>query len=166
MNERSNNIQDELKEIAPLLSSFNKQQKNAPAFYFENMQQRVLNEISITKHELSLFDKSLNALLQIFRPKYALPLATITILFAVASVLHMPENNFIDAPNKVVLNNEAISNFLAEEDISIDIISNNLKDSEVSKITLLFASKNIKQNNINDYILDDIDDSFPAEMTL
>ncbi len=167
MNEKSNHIQDELKEIAPMLSSVNKQTKNAPAFYFENMQRRVLNEISITKQgSASLFDKWLNILLQIFQPKYALPAVTVVFLFAMATVLHLPESNFTEATNSVALNNEAIGNFLAEEDISIDVISSNLNDNEVSKLTLLFASNTIQKNNIKDYFLDDIDESFPAEMTL
>lgn len=167
MNEKSSHIQEELKEIAPMLSSINKQTKNAPTFYFENMQQRVLNEISITKQgATSLPDKWLNILLQIFQPKYALPAIIIAFLFAMATILHLPKNNFTEAPNEVALNNEAISNFLTEEDISLDIISSNLNDSEVSKLTLLFTANTIQKNNIKDYILDDLDESFPAEMSL
>jgi len=166
MDEKSKNIQDELKEIAPVLSTINKQQKNAPAFYFENMQQRVLNEISVDKNEPSLFDKWLNTLLQIFQPKYALPFATITFLFVVATVLHMPENNFTGTQNKLVVNKQAISDFLAEEDISLDVISRNLNNTEVSKLTLLFASNTIQKKNIKEYILDDIDESFSDEMSL
>jgi hypothetical protein len=78
----------------------------------------------------------------------------------------MPENNFTGTQNKLVVNKQAISDFLAEEDISLDVISRNLNNTEVSKLTLLFASNTIQKKNIKEYILDDIDESFSDEMSL
>jgi len=157
MSENSKHIQEELAAIAPKLSKVIKQEKEAPAFYFEAMQQRVLSQIKTEENTVTIFEKWLQNMLHIFQPKYALPAFTIALLFAVAHVLHIAEKD-----TTALASNELIADYLMNEELSIEAFSETLNSNEIALFEKSFASINIEATSISDYILEDTDDDFFA----
>lgn len=155
MSETRKNIQEELASIAPLLANAKPQQKEAPAFYFEAMQNSVMNKIKEAPAKEPLFEIWLQHFLIFLQPKYAVPAFTIALLFFASAIFHLT------TPTQFYnIASEAISEYLIEEDINIENINGELTKNDITAIEKTIAINNAWQNNISEYIFEDDDDFF------
>lgn len=151
-----NNIQEELKNIAPTLAAMPKvAMHNIPdTIYFEGLQQRILNQISTgAKKEINLkenpFEKLLQQLLIVFHPKFSIAYITVGALIFVSNYFNetIPANTYLPV--------SVIENYIQEENFSEEDITMQLNTSDIDTLEKQFAANNsLPETSIEQYIID------------
>lgn len=151
-------IQDELKDIAPLLSEMDKSQEgfNVPHLYFETLQDKVMNRLAEKPAPEGIFSRFFKTLLQ---PSYALAFGTVLVLLLATIMFLLPtENQNTDILASI--STEDLSSYLDEniDDFDLDLLMENNATS-----TLDFSDgMNFELNELEEYIdndfIDQLDD--------
>jgi len=150
----SPHIQDELKDIAPLLSEMDKSQEgfNLPHLYFETLQDKVMNRLTEKPEQESRFSRFFKTLLQ---PRYAIVLGSVLVLLLATTLFLRPA----DAENTDILasiSTEELSSYLDEniDDFDLDML---MEDNATS--TLDFSDgMDFDLNELEEYIDNDFID--------
>lgn len=150
----SPHIQDELKDIAPLLSEIDKSQEgfNVPHLYFETFQDKVMNRLAEQPEPESRFSRFFKTLLQ---PRYAMALGSVLILLLATTMFLRP----VEEQNTDILasiSTEELSSYLNEniDDFDLDLL---MEDNATS--TLDFSDgMDFDLNELEEYIDNDFID--------
>jgi hypothetical protein len=153
MSETRKNIQEELNNIAPILSGLKPKDIVVPAYYFENLQQQVMNKIKAEKAEKSFFDILLLKCLQFLKPQYMVPAFTIIILVSVSALLHISEKQ-----QRFYANPETISEYLLEEELNMETIKSQLTAQDVKALEKHIAINFSEKSIINEVFLEEVDE--------
>ncbi len=111
------NIQDELKELSPLLSELRQQEEGykVPHLYFESLQNKVLRQVNETPQKVGFFARLVSL--------RTLAVAASLVLLLVAAVFLLPNSNNTQIADLESINTETLAMYLDEnaDDLDLDL---------------------------------------------
>jgi hypothetical protein len=154
-------IKNELNQLSPELSKLNKGELfEVSAYYFEGLQQRVLERIRIeapakTQQDIPAW---LNKILWALNPQYSMALAMVIVVIVIAGVFNNDGNFSEKNISATGISTEAVSEYLLENEITTDIIANRLSDNDILELENQIAFyRPIETETINE-LLNNIDE--------
>jgi hypothetical protein len=163
MNREKDNIKNELNELAPTLAGMQPRENlQVPAHYFEGLQHRVMESISMEasakqQQELPAW---LNKILWLLQPQYSVAFATVVMLIVVAAVFQTPQTGIDEANISVAeIPAETVTEYLAEAEIETDAIGMQLSDNDINELEQLLAFQPVLERETYNELINHFDES-------
>lgn len=157
--ENKDDIQKELNELAPKLGRMEKKNPfHVPDYYFQSMPDKLLARAKKEPQPWTeRLENSLNRIFsRIFQPRYAVTFATCLVLLAVSVGFLKKKESVNVAPQLSQIPTEEINAYILADLDEYEIIGLNTT-TEISNETELVIPENISDEELNDYLDDNID---------